>query len=102
MSGTSESHVVSFSYFTAFIFFSLTTSKELIRKSKAFCLVMWDFPLYAMITINEERNCHGPLIGQNLGRQRKRNGNGGRKEVELGEKTCSPAETDARTLAGKL
>ena len=32
---------------------------------------MWEFPLCAVITINEQRNCLGLLIGQNLGRHGK-------------------------------
>ena len=42
--------------------------------------LLWDFPLYAVITINEKRNCFGPVAGQNLGRQEKMELNAGRKE----------------------
>ena len=33
------------------------------------CLEMWESPLCALITINEQRYCIGLLIGKNIGRQ---------------------------------
>ncbi|CAO2580216.1 hypothetical protein LEMLEM_LOCUS1332 [Lemmus lemmus] len=30
-------------------------------KYSLYSMVMWDFPLYAVVTINELRNCFGPI-----------------------------------------
>ena len=64
--------------------------------------MMWNFPLCAVITINEKRNCFGPIAEQNLARQGKLNGMLGKRSTELGNSYVAPPETDAGwNLAGK-
>ena len=60
--------------------------------------LMWEFPLCAVITINEQRNCLGLLIGQNLGRQRELDRMlGGRRQSQR-DAMESPPESDMPNL----